>query len=205
MSLLKISEEKNDEVVEKVDPPSPHINKKRKLVLEEEEYVTALGAIIERDFYPDLSEMRKMLCNLQQQDNQLQSTGILFSSQQSLKNKLNATSETALKTPYLTARHANLIETPCLKESDRMSMRGLDGMMEQKQLNRGNFKIPKQSLDRFLSIYTSEDNASFEEIQEDTVEKRKSKYQHLLEVSDVKLLKLDKVSLIKNLNDNIKG
>ena len=39
-------------------PPPP---KKRKIVLDEDEYVEAIGKVIERDYFPDLDKYRSYL------------------------------------------------------------------------------------------------------------------------------------------------
>lgn len=157
--------------------PNPKKRKRPKTILEEDAYVSALEKIIQRDFFPDLPMLKaqhEYLTALENDD---------MEQLHALAAKYN-TPGTAL------ARGAQPFETP--------SVRGTPAPFDTPATPRsehGHSKKPRVdefgnsteaadaslSLDAFLAKYTSEDNASFEEIIEKTNEDLRRRYQWLYE------------------------
>jgi len=133
--------------------------------LEEDEYITALSTIIERDFFPSLKKMRtqnEFLTAVEQVD--------LVKARQ--LGKMLARDETPLRMSCIythnhpAGMHAmNNTDTPIVNQ---------DTTTEND--TRQDAYSTDMSLDTFQSTYTSEDNASFQCIMDQSALARKAKY-----------------------------
>ena len=143
----------------KMPPPEsvyrPKKQLKRKLhsktVLEEDSYVDALSQIIERDYFPDTAKLRTHLELLNAHDNN-NTAAVSAIHRQILTEHRRSTS-----TPSRTHGQS---QTP----NPRVSID--DGTGDEKSV-----PIDGLTVDEFLKIYTSEDNESFEILQQRDLEK----------------------------------
>lgn len=136
--------------------------KRKKRVLTEEEYVRGIEAIIERDFFPDIPILRQKLewFKSQGQIKTRTSVGEIFT----IADPFSSVTGPSSTTPMLSSQNKTSVEVFERKGNDLLS-----------------FQTPKQSLDVFLTHFTSEDNASFSELHEETLQRKRLKVQHLLE------------------------
>ncbi|KAF0992093.1 hypothetical protein HZS_4789, partial [Henneguya salminicola] len=121
----------------------------KKIVLKEEEYVSKIDQIIERDFFPDLERLR-------------------------------------LKNEYQSALDSNDLEKlrdVQIKWGKLIADESINGTINEPD-NPEEPQIRFETLDEFLSTYTSEDNISFEQIVEETREKQRKKYWWLYEAQE---------------------
>uniref|UniRef100_H9GZY3 Ess-2 splicing factor homolog n=1 Tax=Equus caballus TaxID=9796 RepID=H9GZY3_HORSE len=144
-------------------------------VLDEEEYIEGLQAVIQRDFFPDVEKLQAQKEYLEAEENgdleRMRQIAIKFGSDLGKMSR-------EPPPPYVTPA---TFETPevhtgagVVGNKPRGRGRGLeDGDGEAGEEEE---KEPLPSLDVFLSRYTSEDNASFQEIME--VAKEKSRARH---------------------------
>lgn len=170
------------------DMPPPPPRKRKKVVLEEEEYLAEMESIIERDFFPDVPIMRQQLAQLETfragpagEDTPAMSTPcgeVGGSTQGSMRT--NAVQPSVLRdTPLVGPAEASQLQTPTVV-GDRTPARPAPGV-DLRSPNPAKDSQKKMSLDQFLSSCTSEDNASFQVLQQESLKRKRQKYAHYLE------------------------
>ncbi|CAI5741358.1 unnamed protein product [Hyaloperonospora brassicae] len=131
---------------------------KKKVVLEEEQYVEKLGQIIERDFFPDLSVLKR-------------------------RTELFQNDEKSVVRVDTIPRGTRLGD----RTSERSDASGVgwdhapeplvDHDLKQKdEIDAGDSTTASMTLDRFVATYTSEDNESFNELQDKALRDHKRRY-----------------------------
>lgn len=130
---------------------------KSKVVLEEEEYVEALGHIIERDFFPDLPTLKRQTVLLRDAEDETPWTNTTL---RPVSSRVNASVRSSASgsgwdqpTPEPAATTADE-QKPEAKSDAAASM----------------------TLNAFVATHTSEDNESFNELQEKAVEDHQRRY-----------------------------
>ncbi|PNI90364.1 ESS2 isoform 2 [Pan troglodytes] len=142
-------------------------------VLDEEEYIEGLQTVIQRDFFPDVEKLQAQKEYLEAEENgdleRMRQIAIKFGS---ALGKMSREPPPPYVTPATFETPEVHAGTGVVGNKPRPRGRGLEdgeaGEEEEKEL------LP--SLDVFLSRYTSEDNASFQEIME--VAKERSRARH---------------------------
>ncbi|XP_032731812.1 splicing factor ESS-2 homolog isoform X3 [Lontra canadensis] len=144
-------------------------------VLDEEEYIEGLQTVIQRDFFPDVEKLQAQKEYLEAEENgdleRMRQIAIKFGS---ALGKMSREPPPPYVTPATFETPDVHTGTGVVGNKARGRGRGLEegdgeaGEEEEKE--------PLPSLDVFLSRYTSEDNASFQEIME--VAKEKSRARH---------------------------
>ncbi|KAG0374513.1 hypothetical protein BGX24_010320 [Mortierella sp. AD032] len=127
-------------------------------ILEEDEYIEALSKIIERDFFPDLARLKRQhayLDAIEQND-----TERIKAAARELAGNDTPLDKRRLKTPETPSQHG-------LKSRDGKETAQEDAV------------DTSLSLDQFQMRYTSEDNASFNEIIEKINTQKREKYKWL--------------------------
>ncbi|KAF8337942.1 nuclear protein DGCR14 [Cantharellus anzutake] len=141
----------------------PQYSLNRQVVLEEDEYTSALSKIIARDFFPSLAHLDATNSYLSALDSQDQDR-----IEQTVKRLVDlkatpvARSSWGQDTPYAQGPSDTPLRTP----------RREDGSSSSKKLRIDTYL----SLDAFQAKYTSEDNASFTDILDEENKKRREKY-----------------------------
>ncbi|GMH32603.1 hypothetical protein BSKO_00437 [Bryopsis sp. KO-2023] len=177
------------------DMPPPPPRKRKKVVLEEEEYLAEIETIIERDFFPDVPIMRQQLEQLQHfragpagQDTPATVLGTPYVGDEGSTHGLRglgAVETSGLRdTPMVGAEEASQLQTPTVV-SDR-TPRPTSEVHVHPRASKDMGK--KMSLDQFLSCCTSEDNASFQVLQEESLKRKRQKFWHYLEDKNLPLL-----------------
>lgn len=172
----------NMEVFKKPIQPAP---RKKKKVLDEDSYVKEVEKIIERDFFPDLENLKDRLEYLDaREQNDMVKLRELYSKYSAgketpvLRNveESPATFETPSEsrgsaTPRMASAFGEGLETPETnrkdKQSDKVSVSGKE-----------------MSLDEFLQNHTSEDNESFEQIMEKSEQRFRAKYYWMFDAEE---------------------
>ncbi|XP_026905454.1 splicing factor ESS-2 homolog isoform X1 [Acinonyx jubatus] len=144
-------------------------------VLDEEEYIEGLQTVIQRDFFPDVEKLQAQKEYLEAEENgdleRMRQIAIKFGS---ALGKMSREPPPPYVTPATFETPDVHTGTGMVGNKPRGRGRGLeDGDGEAGEEEE---KEPLPSLDVFLSRYTSEDNASFQEIME--VAKEKSRARH---------------------------
>ncbi|XP_006902583.1 PREDICTED: protein DGCR14 [Elephantulus edwardii] len=146
---------------------------RKQQVLDEEEYIEGLQTVIQRDFFPDVEKLQAQKEYLEAEENgdleRMRQIAIKFGSALGKMSR-------EPPPPYVTPA---TFETPEVHTGPAMvgtKPRPRDQGPEDAEEAGEEEKAPLPSLDVFLSRYTSEDNASFQEIME--VAKEKSRARH---------------------------
>jgi protein DGCR14 len=153
-------------------PPPPKRIKRPKNVLDEESYTDAISEIIARDFFPGLLEtetQQEYLDALDSKDNAwIESAGRRLQHVMT-PGRRNGRRGTSLRTPLRASDTPRSFvgDTPMSAASDTTSVTGTRAATE---------IDTNMSLDRFQSLYTSEDNESFYKLLDKQNQKRAEKY-----------------------------
>jgi hypothetical protein len=133
--------------------------KRKKVVLDEEEYIYALESIIERDFFPDSAKLKDHVNLLEEYEK-----GASLESLRRIKEKI-------------IAEERKFGATPCEYQSQ-----SIDNAADPEEAPSG--IDADLTVDEFFKYYNSEDNASFEKIHEKDLAERRRKLHWLYETSD---------------------
>lgn len=138
-------------------------------VLDEDTYIERMGEIIQRDFFPHLEKLKaqnEYLNALEQNDaKKMRELYAKYSSGRP------ATERAASPATF---------ETPA-REEPRDSTQSNENDLPQEEKNRENSQEKELGLDNYLCSYTSEDNASFEEMMVEAEQRQRVKYAWLYE------------------------
>eukprot|EP01041_Mallomonas_annulata_P003528 gene3528-7020_t len=138
--------------------------KRKKSVLDEEIFVDALGSIIERDFFPYSQKLREHVTLLERSQSDLR---LNVDVQRKIKSELR-----------------NLSFTPLEEDSSHSFPE--KSTKSNEESNSTHLEAKTMTLDRFTSKFTSEDNESFEIIQEKDIKDRRKKLHWIYEPNDGK-------------------
>ncbi|XP_053211617.1 splicing factor ESS-2 homolog [Panonychus citri] len=127
-------------------------SKRKQIVLEEDEFIDALDKIIERDFFPVLSKMKQQLKSFGGPLDGVHIAGDLTG--------LISQTPTTFDTPTIGISY----------EADRSKEMTMETNEPLKKIK------TNLSLNAFLAKYTSEDNASFDEIMKEAEKRHRDKY-----------------------------
>ena len=133
--------------------------KKKRKVLDEDEYLEKIEKIIERDFFPDVPKLKAQFAYQTAVENQDHAEIERLKAKFSVKTSRPST-ERSVST-FETPIRINTSNTPKDKSSEDTA---------------SDVKIPNTTLDKFLAKNTSEDNASFEDIMEEINKRERVKY-----------------------------
>lgn len=134
---------------------------KRKLkVLEEDDFTEKIEKIIERDYFPDLPKLKAQF----EYQNAMEKKDFTEVERIKAKFSVRARPDTVMST-------GQSFETPIIRpDTANTTITALTENTVAKD------SIPNVNLDKFLANYTSEDNASFEEVMETIAKREKAKY-----------------------------
>ena len=137
---------------------APPIRKRKQVVLEEDAYAQALSDIIQRDFFPNLPRIRVQADFLEAQE----------------RNDTN-------RMRQITMNYLRDQTTPGTSFStETLHIENGVGNLDSPRKTPASADVQRLSLDQFQSKYTSEDNASFNDILEKTIAKRREKFDWIL-------------------------
>lgn len=160
----------------------PLRKKPKKEVISEETYVEGIEKIIQRDFYPDLPKLRTQLEWLEAEQNH--DLGKMREIHLRVRNGILNTPGTSLRTPNAIQTPASFTPLGPSKSTVEASPFSTPARQPIDQTMIPDANINKETdnltLNQYLAKYTSEDNASFEQIMEKQNEIRKHKYAYLL-------------------------
>lgn len=154
-------------------------------VLEEEEYIEGLQTVIQRDFFPDVEKLQAQKEYLEAEENgdleRMRQIAIKFGS---ALGKMSREPPPPYVTPATFETPEVHTGTGMVGAKPRGRGRGLeegDGDMAEEEETE---KESLPNLDAFLSRYTSEDNASFQEIMEVAKEKNRARHAWLYQAEE---------------------
>ncbi|KAL6781932.1 hypothetical protein ACKKBF_B09985 [Auxenochlorella protothecoides x Auxenochlorella symbiontica] len=145
-------------------PPSPRAPRRREAVLEEDEWVARAEAIIERDFFPELSKLEGKVQWLEAVRSgdpaRMREAQVAFAARRAGLRPGTSTGAGPLFTPGGTGARvlAGDLPTPTGDLSTPVTLHGGAGGARAAS---GAAQAPAMSLDAFMRAHTSEDNASF--------------------------------------------
>ncbi|XP_012886987.1 PREDICTED: protein DGCR14 isoform X2 [Dipodomys ordii] len=150
-------------------------------VLDEEEYIEGLQMVIQRDFFPDVEKLQAQKEYLEAEENgdleRMRQIAIKFGS---ALGKMSREPPPPYVTPATFETPEVHTSTGAVGNRPRPQGRSL----EDGEAGEEEEKEPLPSLDVFLSRYTSEDNASFQEIMEVAKEKNRARHAWLYQAEE---------------------
>lgn len=149
--------------------------KRSSKVLDEDNYLSNIEKIVERDFFPDLPKLKAQLAY----QKALEENDVLEMAR--LRQQFNP----RMSTFRPESSRTDNLSTPLL---DCNSDYEINSQVAPKDPD----SVPKMSLDRFLKKFTSEDNHSFEEIQEEAHGRERSRVPWLYEDESTLKIKYEK-------------
>ncbi|KAK4319574.1 hypothetical protein Pmani_009514 [Petrolisthes manimaculis] len=163
-----------DQSAEIFKKPTQLPPRKKKKVLDEETYVKKVEKIIERDFFPDLENLRERVEFLAARDsNDLVKLRELYARQARAEGSV-MDSPATFETPQTQSSGST---TPRQDSSSNIGNK-----TSQDSQNSG--KDHTISLDEFMSTHTSEDNDSFEQLMEESQARFRRKYAWMFEAEE---------------------
>ncbi|KAM5226554.1 splicing factor ESS-2 homolog isoform 2-T2 [Hipposideros larvatus] len=152
-------------------------------VLDEEEYIEGLQTVIQRDFFPDVEKLQAQKEYLEAEENgdleRMRQIAIKFGSalgKMSREPPAPYVTPATFETPEVHTGTGMVVNKPQGRSQGLEDGDGEAGEEEEKE--------PLPSLDVFLSQYTSEDNASFQEIMEVAKEKNRARHAWLYQAEE---------------------
>ena len=149
-------------------------------VLDEDNYLDKIEKIVERDFFPDLPKLKAQLAY----QKALEENDVVEMNR--LKEQFSGRISTLR--PDTVRSNVGSFSTPIPPQSD-----GLQAAVgSDTNPSKDSSSAPNMSLDKFLRKYTSEDNHSFEEIQEEAHSRERARVPWLYEDESTLKIKYDK-------------
>ncbi|KAI1293847.1 hypothetical protein HDE_06513 [Halotydeus destructor] len=136
--------------------PTSRSQKRVRKVLEEEDYIEKIDKIIERDFFPDVAKLKAQLA-YQEASERGDLVEMARLREQWTQSRPETVRSSVLDTPVILSR-----------TDEESKLNHSEGDKEP--------AVPDATLDKFLVKYTSEDNASFQEILDETKAREMVKY-----------------------------
>ncbi|XP_057331420.1 splicing factor ESS-2 homolog [Microplitis mediator] len=174
-ALEAIKNIKDLSIFKKPIGPARRSKKFRPTTLDEDTYIEKMGEIIERDFFPHLEKLKAQndyLHAIEQNDaKKMRELYTKYSSGRPVTERLSspATFETPLREDINNLTKNN-------RDCNNSSVTGENTIDDDKKKLMG--------LDSYLSSYTSEDNASFEEMMEEADKRQRIKYSWLYKMEE---------------------
>lgn len=146
--------------------PTLPAKRKKAIILDEETYTEKIGAIIQRDFFPDLEKLKAQNEYIEavEQNDRKKMRELYEKYSLERPNTERLASPATFETPV--HRETNINDTPTSNISNESKSRENEKKTDERKIG----------LDEFFCDNTSEDNASFEEILVDNEKKHRLKY-----------------------------